>query len=229
MKSSSILFLYSLVLVVSIAACSTRNLPPPTNTPTDLATATPTIALPLATATLPPASPTLPYTNTNPYNLSITQTAQLGNPIESFVANRQAVVERFEHGVMLMFAQAGNVYKSGEGFIFALASDGRVWRVRDTFVETSKNPDDWYACERKPGLRPERSGIPWRGFGKAWCDNPDIRAALGLAKIYEDVDPDASFQYYERGLAFRLADWKGYPGWKSNQVYVVYYAISKWE
>lgn len=139
---------------------------------------------------------------------------------------------------MFIFAQTGNVFApNGGGFIFALANDGRAWRVKDTFVETSKNPDDWYTCERKPGLRPERSGIPWRGFGKAWCDNPEIRSALGLAKIYEDVDPDASFQYYERGFAFQLADWKGYPGWKNNQVYIIFYSpgsnanlvTGKWE
>lgn len=139
---------------------------------------------------------------------------------------------------MFIFAQAGNVFaQNGGGYVFALATDGRAWRVKDTFVETSKNPDDWYTCDRKPGLRPERSGIPWRGFGKAWCDNPDIRTALGNAKIYEDVDPDASYQSYERGYAFQLADWKGYPGWKNNKVYVVYYSpksnpdliTGKWE
>lgn len=219
-------FLTNLVLFGVLVACSTFNSPLPTNTPISFSTASPTITVPINTATLPPSSP--PITNSNPYQLSATQIQQLGNPTELWVTHRQVVVERFEHGVMLTFAQAGNVYKSGEGFIFALAIDGRAWRVRDTFVETSKNSDDWYTCERKPGLRPERSGVPWRGFGKVWCDNPEIRAALGSAKIYEDVDPDASYQAYEHGLAFRLTDWKGYPGWKSNQVYVIYYS-GKWE
>ena len=191
----------------------------------------------VSTATLisqPSPSPALP----NPYHLSTTQLAQLGNPTEAFAAKRQVVLQRFERGVMFIFAQAGNVFaQNGGGFVFALTSDGRAWRVKDTFVETSKNPDDWYTCERKPGLRPERSGIPWRGFGKAWCDNPEIRATLGNAKIYEDVDPDASFQSYERGFAFQLADWKGYPGWKIDKVYVVYFSpgsnpnlvTGKWE
>lgn len=88
-----------------------------------------------------------------------------------------------------IFAGAGNAFDPrGGGLVFALADDGRAWRIKDTFVETSKNPDDWYTCGRKPGLRPERSGIPWRGFGKAWCDNSQMRDALGFAKIYGDVD-----------------------------------------
>ena len=173
----------------------------------------------------PSVTPVPVIADPNPFRLTVAQLAQLGNPTEPFAAKRQVVVQRFERGVMLIFAQAGNVFdQRGGDFIFALANDGRAWRIKDTFIETSKNSDDWYTCERKPGLRPERSGIPWRGFGKAWCDNPPVRDALGLAKIYEDVDDNASFQSYERGRAFQVSDWKGYPGWKSGQVYVVLYS-----
>jgi len=240
-RHNEILLFCLLGTILAMVSCS-LNSPMPTiafndNQPTAISTSTiqpsPTILTPTLIPQVTP-SPTLP----NPYRLLSMQLAQLGNPSETFAAKRQVVLERFEHGVMFIFAQAGNVFaQNGGGYVFALATDGRAWRVKDTFVETSKNPDDWYTCDRKPGLRPERSGIPWRGFGKVWCDNADIRAALGNTKIYEDVDPDASFQSYEHGFAFQLADWKGYPGWKSDKVYVVYYSVGtnpnlitgKWE
>lgn len=208
--------------------------PQPTWSPTpSLAPMFTPTALPVPTITPAPASAAA-----NPFHLAPAQLAALGNATEPFVAKRQVVVQRFERGVMLIFAQTGNVFdQRGGEFIFALANDGRAWRIKDTFVETSKNPDDWYTCERKPGLRPERSGIPWRGFGKAWCHYPDVRAALGFAKIYEDSDGTAAFQSYERGRALQLADWKGYPGWKNGQVYLVFYSAltspdfvaGKWE
>jgi hypothetical protein len=223
---------FTAVVILSVTiACTpipqtTAHAPTPTwvleaNMPTTIPAITPEQK---ATNT-PSATPVPVIADPNPFGLTTAQLAQLGNPIEPFAAKRQVVVQRFERGVMLIFAQAGNVFdQRGRGFIFALANDGHAWRIKDTFIETSKNSDDWYTCERKPGLRPERSGIPWRGFGKAWCDNPLVRDALGLAMIYEDVDDNASFQSYERGRAFQVSDWKGYPGWKSGQVYVVLYS-----
>ncbi len=209
--------------------------------------ATPTVAFsPIVPALTPMPGPTfapiaLPSPTSpdiNPFRLTTIQLGQLGNATEPFVAKRQVVVQRFEHGVMLIFAKSGDTFdQRGGEFIFALVTDGRAWRVRDTFVETSKNPDDWYTCERKPGLRPERSGIPWRGFGKAWCDHPELRDALGLAKIYEDADGNAAFQSYERGRAIRVSDWQGYPGWQNDKAYVIVYGslanpdfvLGRWE
>ena len=173
----------------------------------------------------------------SPYHLSDTQLAQLGNSTQPFVAHRSVVLERFANGVMLIFAKSDKGFDaSGGEFIFALTRDGRAWRIADTFVETSKNPDSWYTCDAKPGLRPERSGVPWRGFGKAWCDHPEVRAALGSARNYEESDIDASFQAYERGRAFQLSDWRGIPGWDREKVYVVIldssdsnFASGRWE
>lgn len=169
---------------------------------------------------MPTIAPTA--TAANPYRLSDAQLAQLGNPTQPFALNRSVVLERFANGVMLVFAKSDKGFDaSGGEFIFALTKDARAWRIADTFVETSKNPDSWYTCDAKPGLRPERSGIPWRGFGKAWCDHPEVRAALGNARSYEESDIDTSFQQYERGRAFQLSDWRGIPGWNRAKVYIV--------
>ncbi len=214
-----------LVILFAAVACSgtaptiTGASAPISSSPTKESTVVPTFT------PSPSATPSPTITDKNPLYLTTAQLSQLGNPTAPLVTKRPVVVQRFERGVMLIFAKAGNVFDPhGDEFIFALANDGRAWRIKDTFVETSKNPDDWYTCERKPGLRPERSGIPWRGFGKAWCSNSEVRDALGLAKIYEDVDDEASFQSFERGRSIQLSDWKGYPGWRNGQVYVIYYS-----
>ncbi len=225
-----------IVILLFIVGCSQTS-PSLTTTPESVVVrqSNQTLSIPPATSTPPSISPAIIITIANPFNLSALQISQLGKTIEQFVDKRQVVIQRFDRGVMLTFAGTGNVF--GGGFIFALANDGRAWRIKDTFIETSKNSDDWYTCERRPGLRPERSGIPWRGFGKAWCNNPSVRDALGFAKIYEDVDDGASYQSFERGYVFALGDWKGYPNWKNGQAYTIYYAATtnpdlvtgKWE
>jgi hypothetical protein len=188
------------------------------------------------TVTQTPAIPaaTIP----SPLNLNASELTLLGIQIEPFAASRTVVVlERFANGVMLVFAKSDKGFDvAGSDYILALAKDGHAWRVADTFVETSKNTDTWYTCDSKPGLRPERSGIPWRGFGKAWCEHTEIRNAVGNARSYEESDIDASFQDYQLGRAFRVSDWRGIPGWNSAQTYVVLlqssdpsFASGRWE
>ncbi len=224
------------ILILLVATnCSPGNVsrtPQPPLFPSTQAVTTP---IPAATPTaIVFPSPTVP----NPLHLTMLQLLPLGVPNEPFVPKRQIVIQRFDRGVMLIFAKANDAFdKTGGEFIFALVNDGRAWRVKDTFIETSKNPDDWYTCERKPGLRPERSGIPWRGFGKAWCEHSEVREALGAAKSYEENDLEAAFQVYEKGRAIQVFDWKGFKGWENNRVYVVYYysltdpdfVVGRWE
>lgn len=215
-------------LLVSSCAPAPQTISTPTRTAAPAVT--PTVATPE-----PTAAPTI--ADTSPYHLSTTQLAQIGNSMQPFVASRAVVIQRFANGVMLVFAKSDKGFDpSGGEFIFALTRDSRAWRIADTFVETSKNPDTWYTCEGKPGLRPERSGVPWRGFGKAWCDHPEVRAALGNARLYEEADITAAFQSYARGRAFQLSDWHGIQGWSNDKVYVVIldssdpnFAAGRWE
>lgn len=187
-----------------------------------------------APALPPPPSPSV--TIAPGYPLSSAQLALLGAATSPRL-ERSVVIERFQNGVMVVFAKASQGFDvTGGEFIFALAKDGSAWRIADTFVETGKNSDDWYTCERKPGQRPERSGVPWRGFGKAWCEHSEVRAALGSARGYEESEITASLQSFERGRAFQLADWRGIPGWDREHMYSVFlnssdpnFAAGRWE
>ncbi len=89
--------------------------------------------------------------------------------------------QRFEHGSMVYVAG----YYRYPGQIYAVFSkDGRlVWRlVNDSWNETMPEPPS----DAPPGLL-----APVRGFGKAWRENPEIRAAIGYA---------LSAEYPERGV-----------------------------
>jgi hypothetical protein len=205
-----------------VATATSRVVPPPntpvpTDRPTPANTPVPTDRPTPANTPEPTACP-----DPSPYGLNAAQISRLGCSTQGWVSSRNVVIQRFENGVMVIFAKPSNVFDNkGGGAIYALANDHRVWRITDTFVETSSDPDDWYACQRKPGQRPEKSGIPWRGFGKAWCEHPEVRTALGNARSAELVS-SSSFQSYESGRAFQVFDWKGFQGWASRRVYIVY-------
>jgi hypothetical protein len=197
----------------------------PTATPRPSATATPRATFTPPPTTTPSPTPTplpTPCPDLSPYGLSDQQMKRLGCPAQGFVANRAVVIQRFEKGVMIIYAKPNNVFDNkGGGLIYALANDGRAWRMTDTFIETSADHRTWYACNVKSNDGPEATGIPWRGFGKVWCAYPDVRAALGKARSAEEGGTSAAFQSYEHGRAFQVTDWRGYPGWSTRRVYLV--------
>jgi hypothetical protein len=163
-----------------------------------------------------------------PYGLTSGQLSRLGCPAQDFVANRRVIIQRFEHGVMVLFAKPSNVFdKQGGGFLYALAADGRAWKLKDIFVETTSDRRGWYDCDAQSTQGPEVTGVPWRGFGKVWCAYPDVKQALGKALSREETGISASFQSFELGRAFKLSDWRGFPGWKTSQIIVAYLSFNE--
>lgn len=209
----------------SLAQTSPLATLPPTNiaTPSPAITASHTsaassrILLPLIMRALPPEC-----RDSSPYQLSQDQLAQLGCPGQGFITSRKIILQRFQNGVMVIFAKPNNTFDNkGGGFIYVLANDGRAWRAVDTFVERSSNRSSWYACQSKSSNGPETTGVPWRGFGKAWCEHTAVREALGRAQSAELTGSTASFQSYDLGRAFQISDWRGIPGWNRRDIVVV--------
>ncbi len=193
--------------------------PRPSDTPTPLPTSTPE---PTATST-----PT-PCPDSSPYSLNIEQMRQLGCPTQGFVTGRVAVLQRFEKGVMIVFAKPINTFDNqGGASIYALANDGRAWRMTDTYIESSPERRTWYTCDAKSNDGPEVTGVPWRGFGKAWCTYSEVKQALGKVRTGEEGNLTTSFQSYENGRAFQVSDWRGFPGWSNRRVYIVYLPTSE--
>jgi eukaryotic-like serine/threonine-protein kinase len=115
----------------------------------------------------------------------------------SYSGNRTVVMQYFNGGMMIIFAGTGNEWRIG-GDVLVLTNSGFAWRVTERFVQTSTNQDTWYSCNGVAGQRPEQSGIPWRGFGKVWCENSNIRQSLGNATSGEMVG-NGVFELYENG------------------------------
>ena len=198
-------------------------LPFPTDTPWPAPTADQTLTTSFRTLLpLIARGPSVACRDSSPYQLSQDQLAQLGCPGQDFIASRKVVLQRFQNGVMIIFAKPNNIFDNkGGGFIYILANDGRAWRTVDTFIERSSNRSSWYACQSKSNDGPETTGVPWRGFGRVWCEHKDVREALGRAQSAELTGSTASFQSYDSGRAFQISDWRDTPSWNSRDIVVV--------
>ncbi len=206
-------------------SASSQNIQPdvPSLTPRPVRSATPRPSLTPVPTDTPTPSPT-PCPDLSPYGLSEEHMQRLGCPAQGFVASRVVVIQRFEKGTMVIFAKPINTFDNrGGALIYALANDGRVWRMSDTYIETSPDRRTWYSCDVKSNDGPEVTGVPWRGFGKAWCAHPEVKAALGKALTGEEGDLTAAFQSYENGRAFKVSDWRGFPGWNKKRIYIAYF------
>jgi hypothetical protein len=154
----------------------------------------------------PTPKPT-PCAIANHYPLTEPQQKALGCAADKFVPSRNVVTQQFDNGFLIIFDDARNSNYSGGASlykIYAILDDGRAWRAYfpngTQNRNASPNPDDWYYCEAKPGLRPKDSRVPWRGFGMVWCTYPDIRNALGYVRPGADEVPGkAAFQSFEAG------------------------------
>jgi hypothetical protein len=155
--------------------------------PAVIDTATPTVesAPPTATLTAEPTPLPLPAATFEPTGLEPEGRFRaiweelgggdgaLGYPTEPPIEDRDFARQYFESGIMIWWDNP-----DGDDPIWALGSadeaflSGSAWgRYADTW-----EGDDEYSCDEA-----EENGSrgPVRGFGKVWCDHPDLIAGLG--------------------------------------------------
>ncbi|MGC9360580.1 MAG: hypothetical protein ACP5G7_09445, partial [Anaerolineae bacterium] len=83
--------------------------------------------------------------------------------------------------------------------VIMIANNGRWVEVTDNWDESQPE----LSCSASP---PEGLIQPKRGFGMAWCNQPDMREALGYATLVEGVT-DALLQRLSGGLLlYRVGD-----------------------
>ena len=150
----------------------------------------------------------------NPFGLNANQLTRLQCSSDNLVRSRWVVYQRFQRGFLIIFdGPANDDFRRAnqKRKFYALADDGRVWRVfyenEQVIQTTSSNPNDWYSscAAAGRGKRPKDSGLPWRGFGRVWCDYPEIRNALGNVQLGNDEEKDtAAFQSYSEGRVFQF-------------------------
>ncbi len=109
----------------------------------------------------------------------------LGWAVDAQPRSVDAVVQRFEHGLM--------VWREDTRTITIFYTDDQSWQVYpDTFEEGEP--------ERDPTLYPQHNLVqPVRGFGKIWRVQPDVRERLGWA-LEKESPSRSEVQEFERGL-----------------------------
>lgn len=92
-----------------------------------------------------------------------------------------------------------------------------TWRE---YIDTWQNGEPDFSCPKQA----EYPKQPIRGFGRVWCNNPEVPAALGWAFFQEqwpdDISPGSGiqrFQEFEGGFIFRDSD-----GWTNRLAYVCF-------
>jgi hypothetical protein len=164
--------------------------PPPF---TDTPEATDTLE-PGETPTTSPTTPDVPPPFAAVWDALGNEGGSLGTPIGEAATDRWAADLRFEHGAMY--------WRNNEGVpanhVYVLYYQGGTDETQgswERYVDTWEEGMDEVSC---PEADPTNG--PIRGFGKVWCDNPDVRLDVGEATEPEQVPGfQAGFQDFEEG------------------------------
>lgn len=162
----------------------------PTLAPTALlspaSTATTPTAQPANTAVPPTAtplpSPTPCQYAVQPDLIAAWSPDELGCPITPGSAAINTAYAPFEGGQMLWRGDTDTVY--------VLTNDGR-WM---SYANEWQPGDPEYACGEESS-----PPTPLRGFGRVWCDHPDVRDALGAVTAAEIGDSAGVVQEFVNG------------------------------
>jgi formylglycine-generating enzyme required for sulfatase activity len=107
---------------------------------------------------------------------------EIGCPITPGAAAINTAYAPFEGGQML--------WRGDTDIIYVLYNDGR-W---DSYPNEWREGDPEFTCGE-----PDPLVTPIRGFGRVWCDHPDVRDALGAATAEEIGDSASAVQDFGNG------------------------------
>jgi hypothetical protein len=85
---------------------------------------------------------------------------------------------------------------SHEKQIYVLYPNGSYETFPDTWVE---DQDPTYSCDPLGSGEPDSPPLPRRGFGKLWCNNPQIQEVMGTVPREERLCQHAVLQRFEAG------------------------------
>lgn len=116
---------------------------------------------------------------------------QMGCPTEPALFDPIAINEFGEETPTDRFM----LWFSHEQKIYVLLPDGTYQSFDDTWVE---DVDPTYPCNPF-GVEEDSPPLPRRGFGKLWCDNPELQTTLGPVPREERLCQYAVLQRFEQG------------------------------
>lgn len=150
-------------------------------------------------------SPTVPAcaVHINPNLLAVYTSVQLGYPVgcpTRFAGNDvPAATQAMERGHMIWFGWAEPAVDAFSPSIFAIIAhdDGSELSFRtypDTWV-AGQDPDTPAGNPPQPDLFP-----PWRGFGKVWSQDTELRSLIGWARAAQASPNRIDYQHFESGI-----------------------------
>jgi hypothetical protein len=200
---------------------------PPTWTPTSIPIPqVPPTWTPTATPTPPPPA-TQPVAETEPtgrfkqvWDSLGGATGRLGYALGDAVDGRAYARQFFERGYMYWWSKG----PEGGGYIWVIEAHdpgedrGNFWaRFDDAWHEGM----DEYSCDEAQVHAPVG---PKRGFGKVWCEHPEVRDMVGQAREEERGNNSSSVQFFQGGVMlyspldqrilvlFNQGGWQNFPG-----------------
>lgn len=170
-------------------SATVQNTAVPTNTPPPTATQAPTnTAVPTATE-LPSPTPTVAIVcqiEADPNFNNFFDPNTMGCPTD-VAYEENSPIQQFQQGFML--------YDPTLGIIYAFDTERLVW---GSYVSEWEPDDDPFSCEEA-----EAAGGPTGDFGYVWCENSDVRIALGNMITAEIFSP-VTFQSTEQGQLMNI-------------------------
>ncbi len=125
--------------------------------------------------------------------------SRLGYPTKPEIKDRDYAKQSFERGLMIWWDNP-----EGPNYIWVLDSPVPGFQSGGTsnrFNDTWEAGDDDYSCAEA-----RNGGGPRRGFGKVWCDYPELQSRLGYPSEPEagsgGAAPYALVQFFQGGLMF---------------------------
>jgi hypothetical protein len=189
--------LLALLALLTLGGCSREDVAP---LPTPAAAAEvpdPTPVLPTPTE-LPPAPTVAPSPTPEPTPCSRViqpalapaySEAELGCPIDAGQTPISTAYAPFAGGQML--------WRGDADLIYALTNDNR-WTIH---ANTWRDGEPAFSCGEETN-----PPTPVRGFGRVWCEEPGLAAALGVVTAAEIGDAAGTVQTFEQGTIL-VAPW----------------------
>jgi hypothetical protein len=181
-----------------------------------------TVVPPTSVSVLPSSQPTQPNI-VAPSGLFANLWRRYSTDLGSALPGNES--DRLFTGAEMLF-QSGHMFSATFPYkrIWVVMGGGAgAWTGSGTWREyrdTWQNGDPDFSCPKEADYPRQ----PIRGFGRVWCNNPEVRKALGWG-VSQEIWPDdiapgkgiQRFQEFERGFIFRDSD-----GWTNNLAYVFF-------
>jgi hypothetical protein len=122
--------------------------------------------------------------------------SRLGYPTEPEIADREYAQQYFEKGLMFWWDNPQN-----PDIIWVIDSPNADWQSGAT---SNRYSDTWKSADGEINCEEARETGPVRGFGKLWCERPELQTRLGRPREPErgsgGVPPYAQVQFFQGGV-----------------------------